>query len=53
MFGFPFFTSLIATIVLVVAISFVINKGIAKKKTQQESKIVNVGSEKTDPNCHA
>ncbi len=32
MFGFPFLTSLVVTVALVVAFSFVINKGVQKKR---------------------
>lgn len=36
MFGLPFFTSLIVTVALVVGFSFTINRGIAKKRANNQ-----------------
>jgi flagellar biogenesis protein FliO len=53
MFGFPFITSLIATIALVVTLSFVINKGMQKKKASKESDVLESGIASTKSDCHA
>jgi len=49
MFGFPFFTSLIVIMALVVGFSFVINKGLASRA--KKSMPID-GIESKEPNCH-
>jgi hypothetical protein len=52
MFGLPFFTSLIVTVALVVAFSFVINKGSTKKKADLQESITG-SKEKAQTGGHA
>jgi preprotein translocase subunit YajC len=53
MFGFPFFTSLIVTVAMVVGFSFIINHGIQKKKANNEDAMSNTSQGEKDTNCHA
>ena len=53
MFGFPFFTSLIVTVAMVVGFSLIINHGIQKRKTKQEEAHSQASHEKTGSDCHA
>jgi preprotein translocase subunit YajC len=53
MFGFPFFTSLIVTVALVVGFSFVINKGTAKRRAQKQEASSQASKKSTKETCHA
>lgn len=47
MFGFPFFTSLIVVLLGVVALSLIINKGLAKRRQETAEPAVNSTINKT------
>ena len=53
MFGFPFFTSLIVTVAMVVGFSLVINHGVQKRKEKQDLTSASQSSDKKGADCHA